>query len=76
MLEVQLETERLRLRSWLPGDRDAFDFLLRRHYDRIYRVAWRLTGSRTDAQYIAQEVCCTLVEKIGGKSGHYLRGKK
>src|SRR5262245_1412238 len=27
------------------GDRRAFDALLRRHYDRIHRVAWRLTGS-------------------------------
>ena len=28
------------------GDRNAFEALLRRHYDRIHRVAWRLTGSR------------------------------
>ena len=47
------------------GDRDAFEALLRRHYDRIHRVAWRVTGSRSDAQDIAQDVCCTLVEKIG-----------
>jgi RNA polymerase sigma-70 factor (ECF subfamily) len=47
------------------GDRRAFETLLRRHYDLMHRVAWRLTGSRADAQDIAQEVCCTLVEKIG-----------
>jgi RNA polymerase sigma-70 factor, ECF subfamily len=47
------------------GDRRAFDALLRRHYDRVHRVAWRLTGSHADAQDIAQDVCCTLVEKIG-----------
>jgi RNA polymerase sigma-70 factor (ECF subfamily) len=47
------------------GDRGAFEALLRRHYDLMHRVAWRLTGSRADAQDIAQEVCCTLVEKIG-----------
>ena len=42
-----------------------FEALLRRHYDRIYRVAWRMTGSAADAEDVAQEVCCTLVEKIG-----------
>jgi RNA polymerase sigma factor (sigma-70 family) len=51
------------------GDRRAFDALLRRHYDRIHRVAWRLTGSRAEAQDIAQEVCCTLVEKIASFKG-------
>ena len=47
------------------GQRNAFEALLRRHYDRIHRIAWRLTGSATDADDVAQEVCCTLVEKIG-----------
>jgi len=51
------------------GDRNAFEALLRRHYDRIHRVAWRLTGSRVDAEDIAQDVCCTLVDKIAGFKG-------
>ena len=51
------------------GDRGAFESLLRRHYERIHRVAWRSTGSRADAEDIAQEVCCTLVEKIGSFKG-------
>jgi RNA polymerase sigma-70 factor, ECF subfamily len=50
--------------SAVSGDRAAFESLLRRHYDRVHRVAWRLTGSRADAEDIAQDVCCTLVEKI------------
>jgi RNA polymerase sigma factor (sigma-70 family) len=51
------------------GDRVAFETLLRRHYDRIHRVAWRLTGSRADAQDIAQEVCCVLVDKLASFRG-------
>jgi RNA polymerase sigma factor (sigma-70 family) len=47
------------------GDRAAFAELLERHYDSIHGLAWRLTGSRSDADDIAQDVCCTLVEKIG-----------
>lgn len=49
----------------LAGDREAFGLLLQRHYDRIHGLAWQLTGSRADADDIAQDVCCTLVERIG-----------
>ena len=51
------------------GDREAFGELLRRHYDRIHALAWQMTGSRADADDIAQDVCCTLVEKIGSFRG-------
>jgi RNA polymerase sigma-70 factor (ECF subfamily) len=49
----------------VAGDREAFGKLLARHYDRIHALAWQLTGTRADADDIAQDVCCTLVEKIG-----------
>lgn len=53
----------------VAGDRAAFEALVRRHYDRIHGLAWQLTGSRADADDIAQDVCCTLVEKIGSYRG-------
>jgi len=53
----------------LAGDRLAFEALLRRHYDRVHGLAWRLTGTRADADDITQEVCCALVEKLGGYRG-------
>lgn len=53
----------------ISGDREAFGALLRRHYDRIHGLAWQMTGSRADADDIAQDVCCTLVEKIAGFRG-------
>jgi RNA polymerase sigma-70 factor (ECF subfamily) len=46
------------------GNRAAFEAVLRRHYDLMHRVAWRMTGSQTDAQDICQDVCCALVERI------------
>lgn len=49
----------------IAGDRDAFAALLQRHYDRIHGLAWRLTGSRADADDIAQDVCCILAERLG-----------
>ena len=51
------------------GNREAFASLLERHYDRIHGLAWQLTGSRADADDIAQDVCCALVEKIGSFRG-------
>lgn len=51
------------------GDREAFAALLEKHYDRIHGLAWQLTGSRDDADDIAQDVCCALVEKIGSFRG-------
>lgn len=49
----------------VSGNRAAFERLLETHYSRIHGLAWRLTGSRADADDIAQDVCLTLVEKIG-----------
>ncbi len=51
------------------GDRTAFAALLERHYDRIHGLAWQLTGSRSDAEDVAQDVCCTLLQRIGGFRG-------
>src|SRR5262245_46471874 len=58
------DPDRVLVERSIAGDRDAFGALLELHYDRIHRIAWRLTGSDADAQDIAQEVCCTLVEKV------------
>ena len=57
------------LAAAVAGNRDAFGALLQRHYNRIHGLAWQLTGSRADADDIAQDVCCTLVEKIAGFRG-------
>jgi RNA polymerase sigma factor (sigma-70 family) len=53
----------------VAGDRAAFGELLQRHYDRIHGLAWQLTGTRADADDVAQDVCCALVEKIGSFRG-------
>lgn len=57
------------LAAAIAGNRDAFETLLRRHYDRIHGLAWQLTGSRADADDIAQDVCCILAEKLSAFRG-------
>jgi len=46
------------------GCRASFSALLERHYDRIYRLAWRWCGQRERAEDIAQDVCVKLASAI------------
>ena len=48
----------------IRGDREAFRRLIERHYDTVYRVAYRYLGSAADAEDIAQDVCITLATKL------------
>jgi RNA polymerase sigma-70 factor (ECF subfamily) len=51
------------------GDRDAFARLVERHYDFIYRVAYRFTGRREDAEDVAQDVCARLGRAVKSYRG-------
>ncbi|MBX4869934.1 RNA polymerase sigma factor [Rhizobium bangladeshense] len=51
------------------GDREAFGQLVSRHYDFVHATAWRWSGSSTDADDIAQEVCVKLGAAIRGFRG-------
>lgn len=51
------------------GDRKAFGDLVERHYDFVYRVAYRWCGRRADAEDVAQEVCARLGRAIGDYRG-------
>lgn len=46
------------------GDRDAFDILLERHYDTMYRMAFKFCGVQSDAQDITQNACIKLVRSL------------
>ena len=69
MADINSEADSSLISAAQAGDRDAFAALLERHYDRIHGLAWQLTGSRADADDIAQDVCCVLVEKLGTYRG-------
>ncbi|MCR5855286.1 RNA polymerase sigma factor [Mesorhizobium sp. J428] len=51
------------------GDRKAFAELVARHYDFVFRVAWKWCGRKTDAEDIAQEVCARLGRSIRSFTG-------
>ncbi len=46
------------------GDRASFAALVERHYDRVYRLAWRWSGAATHAEDIAQDVMVKLATAI------------
>jgi RNA polymerase sigma-70 factor, ECF subfamily len=46
------------------GCRVAFAALIERYYDRIHRIAWRICGSRSLAEDVAQDVCVKLATAI------------
>ena len=51
-------------RAAADGDRSAFGVLLQRHYDRVFGLAFRLTGSRAEAQDLTQDICASLPAKL------------
>lgn len=51
------------------GDRVAFSSLVERHYDFIFRIAWRWSANRHDAEDIAQETCIRMARAISGFRG-------
>lgn len=48
------------------GDAEAFATLLSRHYDHIFRLAFRLTGHAAQAEDLTQDICATLPVKMSG----------
>ena len=47
--------DELLLQDFISGDRSAFDVLVRRHEDRLFGMALRMTGNRADALDATQD---------------------
>ncbi|MCX7299717.1 MAG: RNA polymerase sigma factor [Rhodobacterales bacterium] len=48
------------------GDGQAFGLLLERHYDRLFGLCFRLTGTRAEAEDLTQDICAALPAKLSG----------
>ena len=51
------------------GDAAAFSTLLSRSYDRLFALAFRLTGRRAEAEDLTQDICAALPAKLAGFRG-------
>jgi RNA polymerase sigma-70 factor (ECF subfamily) len=63
-----------RIDRWLvgkarAGERGAYEELIRRHRNRIYRIALRITGDAADADDVTQEVVIQLWTTLSGFAG-------
>ncbi len=53
----------------LRGDAEAFSDLVARHYNTIFRFAFRMLGHRAEAEDLAQDVCADLGRRIASWNG-------
>ena len=44
------------VRAAVQGDAQAFQILINRHYDLIFRLAFKTFGNRADAEDLAQDI--------------------
>ncbi|QDL92302.1 RNA polymerase sigma factor [Paroceanicella profunda] len=51
------------------GDAAALGALLERHYDRVFRLAYRILGNRAEAEDLTQEICLALPRRLAGFRG-------
>ena len=51
------------------GDGKAFGVLLGRHYDRLFGLCFRLTGTKADAEDRTQDICAALPAKLAAFRG-------
>ena len=56
-------------RAAANGDSAAFSSLLERHYDRVFRLCFRLTGSAPEAEDLTQDICAALPAKLASFRG-------
>ncbi len=64
-MDSQLSDDEL-VEAAVAGNAGAFGWLLERHYDTIFRFAYRLLGHREDAEDLSQDVCTALAVKLSG----------
>jgi RNA polymerase sigma-70 factor (ECF subfamily) len=57
------------VRKAREGELGAYEELIRRHRDRIYRIALRITGDPADADDVTQEVVIQLWTALSGFAG-------
>lgn len=68
VMDMSVSDESL-CRAASGGDAKAFAALLERHYDGVFRLAFRLTGSRAEAEDLTQDICTALPAKLSGFRG-------
>ncbi len=67
-MRMEADSEALALAA-ANSDGGAFSALLERHYDALFRLCFRLTGARDQAEDLTQDTCAALPAKLAGFRG-------
>jgi len=59
------ESDAVAVERTLAGDRDAYRVLVERHSHNVFRLAYRMTGNRHDAEDVVQEAFLRGYQKLG-----------
>src|SRR5713101_4713555 len=59
------DSDALAVERTRAGDRDAFRALVERHSQSVFRLAYRMTGNRHDAEEVVQEAFLRSYQKLG-----------
>ena len=59
------ESDVVAVERTLAGDRDAYRVLVERHSHSVFRLAYRMTGNRHDAEEVVQEAFLRGYQKLG-----------
>ena len=63
--QVIAESDSVAVERTLAGERDAYRILVERHSQNVFRLAYRMTGNRPDAEEIVQEAFLRAYQKLG-----------
>src|SRR5215470_4964020 len=58
------DSDALAVERTLAGDRDAYRILVERHSSNVFRLAYRMTGNRPDAEEVVQEAFLRAYQKL------------
>src|SRR5437879_1351106 len=59
------DSDAIALKRTTAGDRDAYRALVERHSHNVFRLAYRMTGNRHDAEEVVQEAFLRGYQKLG-----------
>ncbi len=59
------ESDAVAVKRTLAGERDAYRILVERHSHHVFRLAYRMTGNRHDAEEVVQEAFLRAYQKLG-----------
>lgn len=63
--QTTAQSDAVAVERTLAGDRDAFRVLVERHSHNVFRLAYRMTGNRPDAEEVVQEAFLRAYQKLG-----------